>query len=80
MKNNRIFLHNWQGDPYDQYVDIPWPLVHQVAGTAMISWLDRQDPTRAQMILDKTADGWQSLWAEFYDDGALTEFHLRFGK
>jgi hypothetical protein len=80
MKNDRVFLHNWQGGIEDGYVDIPWPLVHQVAGTEMVSWLNRQDPVRVQMILDRTADGWQILWAEFYDEKIRTEFALRFAK
>lgn len=80
MKNNRVFLHNWQGDPGDEYVDIPWPTVHQCAGADMIAWLDQQDHCRAQMILEQTADGWQSLWAEFYDEQCRTEFALRFAK
>jgi len=80
MKTDRVFLHNWQGEPQDQYVDIPWPLVHRVAGADMIGWLNRQDAVSVQMILEKTADGWQTLWAEFYDDRARTEFALRFAK
>jgi hypothetical protein len=80
MKNNRVFIHNWQGSIGDDYVDIPWPLVHNVAGTELVSWLNRQDPVKVQMVLDRTSDGWQSLWAEFYDDEARTEFALRFAK
>ena len=80
MKNDRVFLHNWKGDPRDEYVDIPWPLVHQYAGADCVSWLNRQDPCRVQMILERTADGWQSLWAEFYDEQCRTEFALRFAK
>jgi hypothetical protein len=80
MKNNRVFLHNWQGHSDDGYVDIPWPLVHQMAGAELVSWLNRQDPIKVQMVLDRTSDGWQSLWAEFYDEGTRTEFALRFAK
>jgi hypothetical protein len=80
MKNSRVFLHNWQGDPADRYLDIPWPLIHQVSGTEMIAWLDQQDVSHVQMVLDRTADGWQTLWAEFYDDKTRTEFALRFAK
>jgi hypothetical protein len=80
MRSNRIFLHNWQGDYTDGYVDIPWPLIHQVTGSEIINWLNRQDPIDVQMILEKTDDGWQSLWAEFYRDELRTEFALRFAK
>jgi hypothetical protein len=80
MKTERVFLHNWQGGIGDQYLDIPWPLVHNVAGTELVSWLNRQDPIRVQMILDQTADGGRCLWAEFYDEQTRTEFALRFAK
>jgi hypothetical protein len=80
MKNNRIFLHNWQGDPDDQFIDIPWPLIHKVVGSGVIAWLNRKDPIEVQMILDKTSDGWQTLWAEFYDEKIQTEFYLKFDK
>jgi len=80
MKNSRVFLHNWQGNHTDEYIDIPWPLIHQVAGADMISWINRQEPTQVQMIFEKTADGWQTLWAEFYDEKIRTEFALRYAK
>ena len=80
MKNDRIFLHNWQGQESDEYVDIPWPLVHQVVGNEPINWILNRQHTEVQMILEKTADGWQTLWAEFYDPKFRTEFALRFAK
>ncbi len=80
MKSNRIFIHNWQGDSTDEFVDIPWPLIHKVADTEMVNWLTAKEHTQAQMILEKTSDGWQTLWAEIYDPKARTEFALRFAK
>jgi len=80
MKTNRVFLHNWQGDHTDEYVDIPWPLIHQVVGPDPIDWLQKKDPTQVQMILEKNADGWQSLWAEFYNTEMRVEFALKFAK
>ena len=80
MKSDRIFLHNWQGDVTDGYVDIPWPLVHKVVGSESISWLNGRDHTKVQMILEKTSDGWQSLWAEFYCEKTQIEYLLRFAK
>jgi hypothetical protein len=80
MKNKRVFLHNWQGDCTDGYVDIPWPLIHQIVGSEQITWLQNQEISGAQLILDKTADGWQSLWAEFYSDKVHLEYILRFAK
>ena len=80
MKSDRVFLHNWKVDSADEYVDIPWPLVHKCAGAELVSWLNSRDHTEAQMILEKTSDGWQTLWAEFYDSKIRTEFALRFAK
>lgn len=80
MKTERIFLHNWQGDPADTYLDIPWPLIHKIVGLDEIKWLKSQEFDHCQMILEKTSDGWQSLWAEFYHGRTRTEYALRFGK
>ena len=81
MKSDRIKLAEWIGDVTDGYVDIPWPLVHKQAGSEIISWLNRQDYVRCQMILDKEKDSAvQSLWAEFYDINLRAECALRFGK
>lgn len=80
MKADRVFLHNWQGDDADEYVDIPWPLVHKIAGTELVNWLNSRDHTEAQMILEKTSNGWQTLWAEFYEPKVRSEFALRFAK
>ena len=39
MKSDRYRLAKWLGDYTDGYVDIPWPLVHEQAGSEMISWI-----------------------------------------
>ena len=80
MKSDRIFLHRWVGDSTDGYVDIPWPLIHQHVDPEIISWVNMRDPSEAQMILDKSSDGMQSLYAEFYRPELRTEFALRFAK
>jgi len=79
MKYDRIKLSQWIANPLDEYVDIPWPHVHLQAGSAVIDWLNRQDPIQCQMILEKTQD-FQSLWAEFYDCNLLAEYTFKFGK
>jgi hypothetical protein len=80
MKTDRVFLHLWKGKPDDEYLDIPWPAVHKAAGVDLINWINSQDPISVQMILEQEHSGWQSLWAEFYNDLIRTEFALRFAK
>lgn len=79
MKVDRVFLAEWLGDYTDGYNDIPWPMIHDSAGHDVIRWLNRQDPSRCQMILEKNVDdqtGMQRLYAEFYDSRLRTEFAL----
>jgi hypothetical protein len=82
MKSDRVLLATWIADLVDTYVDIPWPKVQQQMGTdEPIAWLNRQDHTQAQMILEKHPDGvTKSLYAEFYNRGLRQEFALRFAK
>lgn len=82
MKNNKLKLAEWLGDYTDGYVDIPWPLVHEQAGSEEIRWLNQQDPVDCQMILHKNPkdQAQQSLWAEFYKEQKLTEYCIRFAK
>jgi hypothetical protein len=71
----------WIGDITDGYVDRPWPEVHNQAGSAVINWLNQQDPTKCQIIMDKEQDGSvRSLWAEFYNENLRLEYALRFGQ
>jgi hypothetical protein len=73
-------LARWIGDVTDSYVDIPWPEVHNQAGSTAINWLNQQDPTECQIIMDKEQDGSvRSLWAEFYNENLRLEYALRFG-
>lgn len=79
MKADRVFLCEWLGDTTDGYNDIPWPMVHERAGDDVIRWLNRQDPVRCQLILEKGtgfSTGMCKLWAEFYDPKLRTEFAL----
>lgn len=79
MKVDRVFLCEWLGDNTDGYNDIPWPMVHEWVGYDVVRWLNRQDPIRCQMILEKDTginSGMQKLYAEFYDPKLRTEFAL----
>lgn len=83
MKSDRIFLAEWLGDSTDGYNDIPWPMVHESAGQETIRWINQQDYTKCQMILEKGKDncsGFQRLYVEFYHQPLRSEFALRFAK
>lgn len=84
MKSDRVLLAEWLGDYTDSYNDIPWPLVHERAGSDAIRWLNQQDHTEVQMILEKGEGGGrtgqQRLYAEFYLPILRTEFALKFNK
>lgn len=83
MKSERVFLAEWFSDLRDEYVDIPWPMVHEWAGYDVIRWLNKQDFTRCQMVLEKSQEtdiNIQKLYAEFYDPRLRTEFAIRFAK
>lgn len=84
MKTDRVLLAEWLGDSTDSYNDIPWPMVHEWAGYDVVRWINQQDYTRCQMILEKDPNplhtGVQRLYAEFYDSALRTEFALRFAK
>jgi len=83
MKSDRVFLAEWLGDPTDGYNDIPWPMVHEWAGYEAIRWINSQNHTDVQMILERGTDfshGFIKLYAEFYTPALRTEFALRFAK
>jgi hypothetical protein len=75
MKNIKIKLAEWLSNS-DRYIDIPWPLVHTQAGVNNIKWLNKQDPVKVQMILEKSRKtGSRALWAEFYDTGLYEQYN-----
>lgn len=83
MKNEKVILAEWLGDYTDGYNDIPWPLVHDLAGGETIRWINQRSHTEVQMILEKETGintGMQKLYAEFYRPELRTEFALKFGK
>ena len=81
MKFERVKLATWTEDVTEGYIDIPWPRVHQQACRDEIAWINEQDPTVCQMIMDQEPQGRvRSLWAEFYNTSLRQEYALRFGK
>lgn len=84
MKNSKVFLCEWLGDTTDSYNDIPWPMVHEWAGYDCIRWVNSQDPSDCQMVLERSTglydSGTQRLYVEFFNDNLRTEFALRFAK
>lgn len=83
MKNDRVFLAEWLGDPTDGYNDIPWPMVHEWAGYDVIRWINSQDPSDCQLVLERGTDfshGFIKLYVEFFTPSLRTEFALRFAK
>lgn len=84
MRTERLFLCEWLGDTQDGYNDIPWPMVHEWVGHEAIRWINQQDYTKVQMILEKSTDptdiGIQKLYVEFYVPALRSEFAIRFAK
>lgn len=80
MKTSKIFLHKWFGNSTDDYIDIPWPQVHQAVGQDTITWLRARDQTQVQLILEQARDGSQHLYADFYNLALRNEFALIFAK
>lgn len=83
MKIDRVFLCEWLGDTTDGYNDIPWPMVHEWAGYDVIRWINSQNYTDCQLIMEKSTgidSGMIKLYAEFYQQSLRTEFALRFAK
>jgi hypothetical protein len=83
MKNDRVFLAEWLGDPTDGYNDIPWPMVHEWAGYDCIRWINSRSEGQCQMVLERGTDfsqGFVKLYVEFFDPKLRTEFAVRFAK
>ena len=78
MKTNRIPLFNWENRVTD-LIDIPWPKVHQTLGSDQVNWLLRQPQEHCQLVVDKLNED-LTLVAEFYNEGALINYHLHWAK
>lgn len=70
MKCERVQLLTWHSSSVN--IDVPWPEVHRAVGSAAVTWLNCQDSTSVQLIVDQDAKGSAQLWAEFYQ---LTQYH-----
>lgn len=80
MKNDTVFVYSWNTDPSEEYVDVPWPKVHQTVGTEEIQWLEQQDLRDCQMIVERSECGRHCLYVEFYDQNLRREYAVRFAK
>lgn len=83
MKNDRVFLCEWLGDPNDGYNDIPWPMVHEWVGYDTIRWINSRPYDQCQLIIERGTDfskGFIKLYVEFFTPSLRTEFALRFAK
>lgn len=83
MKNERVLIAEWLDTCADEFIDIPWPLIHQIAGHEIIQWINDYPTDCVQMVLEKMPDenaGIKRLYVEFYQDVLRSEFALKFAK
>ena len=78
MKNNRVELLKWLPEP-SEYIEISWPKVHKTLGLDQTKWLLGQPHDVCQLVLERN-DMYCRLVAEFYNDQALTIYHLMWAK
>jgi hypothetical protein len=79
MKSSRFKIATWTNDD-NIHVDIPWPTVHEQAGSDHVDWINQQDPAWCQLILEKDSDGDQRLYVEFYNADLAVEYCLLWSK
>lgn len=78
MKTSKVELLKWL--PVEsEYIEINWPKVHKTIGLDHTKWLLNQPEDICQLVLERT-DMYCRLVAEFYDDKALTTYHLMWAK
>lgn len=78
MKTSKVELLKWL--PYEgEYLEINWPKVHKTIGLDHTKWLLSQPEDICQLVLERR-DMYCRLVAEFYDDKALTTYHLMWAK
>ena len=78
MKNNRVELLKWQPEN-NEYIEISWPKVHKTLGLDQTKWLLNQPHNVCQLVLERNTM-FCRLVAEFYDEQALTIYHLMWAK
>ena len=78
MKTKKIELLKWLPSEGEN-IEIDWPKVHKTIGLEHTNWLIKQSDDVCQLVLERN-DIYCRLVAEFYDDQALTIYHLMWAK
>ena len=78
MKTNKVELYKWL-DLEGENIEIDWPKVHKTIGLEHTNWLIKQSDDVCQLVLERN-DIYCRLVAEFYNDQALTNYHLMWAK
>ena len=78
MKNKKISLLKWIPEE-NETIEIDWPKVHKTLGLDHTKWLLEQPHNVCQLVLERN-DMFCRLVAEFYDEQALTMYHLMWAK
>lgn len=78
MKTKKVELLKWLPQE-GEYIEIDWPKVHKTIGLDHTNWLLKQSDEICQLVLERN-DMHCRLIAEFYDDRALTQYHLMWAK
>ena len=78
MKSKQVELYKWLGSEGEN-IEIDWPKVHKTLGLDHTKWLLGQPLNICQLVLERN-DMYCRLVAEFYDDQALTIYHLMWAK
>lgn len=78
MKTKAVELLKWLPSE-GEYIAIDWPKVHKTIGVDHTNWLLKQPINICQLVLERN-DMYCRLIAEFYDERALTTYHLMWAK
>jgi hypothetical protein len=78
MKTKAVELLKWLPEEGEN-IEIDWPKVHKTIGVDQTNWLLKQPTDVCQLMLERN-DMYCRLIAEFYDDQALTHYHLMWAK
>lgn len=78
MKTKKVELLKWLVED-SEHIEIDWPKVHKTIGIDHTNWLITQSDDVCQLVLERNSIHC-SLVAEFYNDQALTYYHLMWAK
>ena len=78
MKTDSVELLKWLPSE-GEYIAIDWPKVHKTIGIDQTRWLLSQPDDHCQIVLERR-DMYCRLIAEFYNEGTLVNYHLRWAK